>query len=55
VDDVIETARRMGYAGAWIWSLRATDEATDAAHGLGALAALSRGNATAREEPASLA
>jgi hypothetical protein len=37
VDDVIETARRIGYAGAWVWSLRATDDATD---GMRALAAL---------------
>lgn len=29
VDDVIETARRMGYAGAWVWSLRANDDASD--------------------------
>ncbi|MEO8482644.1 MAG: hypothetical protein ABI634_10570 [Acidobacteriota bacterium] len=36
-DDVIETARRMGYAGAWVWSLRAGDDVTDAARGLAAL------------------
>lgn len=37
VDDVIETARRMGYAGAWVWSLRADDDATDAERALAAL------------------
>jgi hypothetical protein len=38
VDDLIETARRMGYGGAWIWSLRAGDEASDAVRGMAALA-----------------
>jgi hypothetical protein len=36
-DDVIETARRMGYAGAWVWSLRASDDATDCARALAAV------------------
>jgi hypothetical protein len=37
IDDVIETARRMGYAGAWVWSLRASDGATDGARALAVL------------------
>jgi len=44
VDDVIETARRMGYAGAWVWSLRADDDASDRARALAALR-LTRGGA----------
>lgn len=31
--DILETARASGYAGAWLWSLLANDEATDAEAG----------------------
>jgi hypothetical protein len=33
--DILETAQASGYAGAWLWSLNASDEATDAGAAIG--------------------